>query len=83
LDNKKAPTENGITGQIFKQTFQNLPIYTDTTYKECLRKGTLAKRWKRAKHIPIVKSGKEGSEQVTKYRQLSLLNTQGKIWRKY
>jgi hypothetical protein len=35
LNNKKAPTENGITGQIFKQTFQNLPTYTATTYKEC------------------------------------------------
>jgi hypothetical protein len=51
-------------------------------YNECLRKGIFPKRWKRAKLIPIVKPGKESSEQVTKYRPISLLNKEGKIMEK-
>ena len=82
MDNKKAPGEDGITGEIFKQIFVTFPNYITTMYNECLRKGTFPKRWKRAKLVPIVKPGKEGSEQVTKYRPISLLNIEGKIMEK-
>jgi hypothetical protein len=37
------------------------------------------KRWKRAKLIPIVKPGKEGSEELTKFAPINLLNIEGKI----
>jgi hypothetical protein len=81
MTNKKAPREGGITGEIFKQTFETFPNYITTMY-ECLRKGTLPKEWKLAKLIPVVKPGKEGSEHVTKYRPISLLNIEGKIMEK-
>ena len=48
-------------------------------YNECLRRGVFPKRWKRAKLIPIVKPGKEDSEEVTNFRPISLLNIEGKI----
>ena len=73
MNNKKAPGEDGITGEIFKQTFDIFPKYITAMYNGCLRKGVFPKRWKRAKLIPIVKPGKEGSEEVTKYRPISLL----------
>jgi hypothetical protein len=82
MDNKKAPGEDGITGEIFKQIFETFPNYITAMYNECLRKGTFPNRWKRAKLIPVVKPNKEGSEEVTKYRPISLLNTEGKILEK-
>jgi hypothetical protein len=48
-------------------------------YNGCLRKGVFPMRWKRAKLIPTVKPGKEDSEEVTKFRPISLLNIQSKI----
>jgi hypothetical protein len=47
-----------------------------------LRRGVFPKRWKRAKLIPIVKPGKEDSEEVTKFRPKILLNITGKIMEK-
>jgi hypothetical protein len=38
--------------------------------------------WKRAKLVPIVKPGKEDSEDVTKFGLISLLNIEGKIMEK-
>ena len=82
LNNKKAPGEDGITGEIFNQAFETFPKYITAIYNGCLRRGVFPKRWKRAKLVPIVKPGKEDSEEVTKYRPISLLNIQGKIMEK-
>jgi len=82
LNNKKAPGEDGITGEIFRQTFEIFPKFITAMYNECLRKGVFPKRWKRAKLIPIVKPGKEDSEDVTKFRPISLLNIGGKVMEK-
>jgi hypothetical protein len=79
LNNKKAPGEDGITGEILKQIFETFPKYITAIYNEFLRTGVFPKRWKRAKLIPIVKPGKDDSEEVTKFRPISLLNTQGKL----
>jgi hypothetical protein len=67
MNNKKAPGEDGITGEIFKQAFETFPKYITAMYNGCLWKGVFPKRWKRAKLIPIVKPGKEDSEEVTKF----------------
>jgi hypothetical protein len=67
MNKKKAPGEDGITGEIFKQAFEIFPKYITAMYNGCLRKGVLPKRWKRAKLNPIVKPGKEDSEEVTKF----------------
>ena len=37
------------------------------------------KRWKRAKLIPVLKPGKDSSDEVSKYRPISLLNVGGKV----
>jgi len=82
MNTKKAPGEDGITGEIFKQAFETFPKYITAVYNGCLRKGVSPKRWKRGKLIPIVKPGKEGNEEVTKFRPITLLNIEGKIMKK-
>ena len=82
MNSKKAPEEDGITGEIFKQAFETFKKYITAIYNGCLRKGVFPKRWKRAKLIPIVKPGKEDSEEVTKCGPISLLNMEGKILEK-
>jgi len=51
-------------------------------YTECLRSGHFPKQWKRSKILPVVKSGKEGCNEVKKYRTISLLNVGGKVLEK-
>jgi hypothetical protein len=77
MNNKKAPEENGITGEIFKQAFETFSTYITAIYNGCLRKGVFPKKWKRAKLIPIVKPGKEDSQEVINFRPISLLNIGG------
>jgi hypothetical protein len=43
-------------------------------YNGCLSSGVFPKRWKRAILIPTIKPGKENSEDVSKFRPVSLLN---------
>jgi len=35
MNNKKAPWEDGITGEIFKQAFETFPKYTAAMYNGC------------------------------------------------
>ena len=51
-------------------------------YNGCLRRGVFSARLKRAKLIPITKLGKENSEDVSKFRPISLLNIAGKVLEK-
>ena len=48
----------------------------------CRREGVLTKRWKKARIVPIVKTGKEGSDEVNKFRPISLLDSGGKVLEK-
>ena len=57
MGDKKAPGEDGITGEIYKSTFKILPNYITALYNGCLRRGIFPTRWKRAKVIPIVNPG--------------------------
>jgi len=82
MDNKKAPGEDGITGDIYNHTFKILPKFITAMYNGCLRDGVFPKRWKRAKLIPIIKPGKEDSYEVSKYRPISLLNVGCKVLEK-
>ena len=79
---KKAPGEDGITGEIYKSTFQIFPRYITALYNRCLSRGVFPARWKRTKLIAIIKPGKENAEEVTKYRPISLVNTGGKVLEK-
>jgi hypothetical protein len=82
MGDKKAPGEDEINGEIYKSTFENLPNYITALYNGFLRRGIFPTRWKRAKVIPIVQPGKDTSDEVSKFRQISLLNVGGKVLEK-
>jgi len=82
MDNKKAPGEDGITAEIFKQTFKILPKSITAMYNGCLKNGIFPEIWKKAKIIPITKPDTQNSQDDTKYRPISLLNIGGKILEK-
>ena len=72
MASKKAPGEDGITGEIYKTTFEIFPSYITAMYSECLRRGVSPMRWKRAKLITVTKPGKENSEDISKFRPIGL-----------
>jgi len=78
MDKKKAPGEDGTTGEVYKSDFEEFPRYITAMYNGCLRRGVFPKRWKTAKLIPTVKPGKENRDDVSKFRPISLLNKEGK-----
>jgi len=82
MDNKKAPGIDGITGEVYKSVFEIFPEYLTAMYNSCLNRGIFPKRWKTAKMIPIVKPGKENSDEPSKFRPISLLNVGGKVLEK-
>ena len=79
---KKAPGPDGITSDILKLVFKNIPKTTTSIYNECLKKGYFPTEWKTAKISIIVKVGKENSLDSSKYRPISLLNLGGKVLEK-
>jgi hypothetical protein len=74
MDNKKAPGEDGITAEIFKQTFKIFPASIKAMYNSCLQNGIFPVIWKKAKIAIITKPDIQNSQNVTKYRPISLLN---------
>jgi hypothetical protein len=44
MNNNKAQGEDGITGEIFKQAFENFPKYITAMYIGCLLKGVFPKK---------------------------------------
>jgi hypothetical protein len=82
FDPGKAPGEDGQNSEILLKTFKHFPTFLTGIYNECLRKGYFPKQWKHSIIIPIIKPGKEGSTEVTKYRLIGLLNVGGKVHEK-
>jgi hypothetical protein len=82
MDNKKAPVEDGITAEIFKQTFKIFSASITAMYYSCLQNGIFSEIRKKAKITPITKPDIQNSQDVTKYRSISLLNIGGKILEK-
>jgi hypothetical protein len=74
--------EDGITGVIYNHAFQTVPTFITAIYNGCLKQGIFPPKWKIAKLIPIIKPGQENSQEVSKYRPISLLNIGGKILKK-
>jgi ribonuclease HI len=79
---KKAPGPDGITSDILTLVFKSIPKTVTSIYNECLKRGYFPREWKIAKIIPIVKPGKEDSQDPSKYRPISLLNVGGKVLEK-
>jgi hypothetical protein len=59
-----------------------LPKSITAMYNGCLKNGIFLEIWKKAKIIPITKPDTQNSQDVTKYRAISLLNIGGKILEK-
>jgi hypothetical protein len=79
LNHKKAPGEDGITGEIYQRVYKQFPSFIYTQYNECLRKSCFPKKWKKVKIIPITKPGEETSTGVSKFRPISLIIVGGKV----
>jgi hypothetical protein len=82
FDPGKAPGEDGLNSEILLKIFKRFPTFLTGIYNECLKKSYFPKQWKHSIIIPIIKPGKEGSKEVTKYRPISLLNVGGKVLEK-
>jgi hypothetical protein len=82
VNKNKAPGEDGITSDILQRAFNLLPKSTTAMYNGCLRTACFSRIWKRAKIIPIVKPGKETSDDISKYRPISLINAAAKVLEK-
>jgi len=67
MSRNKSLGEDGITSKILQRAYESLPKSTAAIYNGCFRTACFPKIWKRAKIIPIVKSGKETCEDMTKY----------------
>jgi len=79
MKEKNAPWEDGIPSEVYESLIETLPRYITAIYNECLKESTFPKRWKTALIIPIIKPGKEGSQEVNKFRPISLLDIGGKV----
>ena len=79
MDKKKAPGEDGIMSDILHCAFSLLSKSTTALYNGCLRMACFPRRWKTAIIIPINKPGKETSNDIAKYRPISLIRTIAKI----
>jgi hypothetical protein len=71
-----------LNSEVLLLAFRSLPIFFTEVYNEFLRRGHFPKLWKRSIMQPIVKSGKEGLNEVHKHRPISLINTGGKLLEK-
>jgi hypothetical protein len=44
MNNRKAPVEDGLTGDIFYMAFETIPKFITALYKGCLRMGIFPTR---------------------------------------
>ena len=82
FDTSKAPGEDGLKSGILIQNFKCFPNLFTPVYNACLRWGYFPVQWKSSVILPVVKLGKEGNTESTKYRPISLLNVFGKVLKK-
>ena len=59
--------------------FERFPRLVTSLYNGCLRKGCFPKSWKRVRSIPLTEAGKEKSNDISKYRSISLLSVGGRV----
>jgi hypothetical protein len=81
FDSRKAPGD-ALTSEILLQVSRSFSTLFTEVYNECLHRGHFPQQWKRSIIHPEVKRGKEGLSEVRKYRQISLINTGGKLLEK-
>jgi hypothetical protein len=79
---RKAPVPGRVTGEILTLLFQSIPPTLTAMYNDCLNRGHFPNQWKVVKIIPITKPGRQDSCDPSKYRPISLINTEGKVLEK-
>jgi len=79
MKEKKASGEDGIPSELYKYLVETPQTYITAIYNGCLKESTFPKRWKTTLIVPIIKPGKEGSQEVNKFRPISLLDIGGKV----
>jgi len=82
FDSRKAPGEDALNNAVLLQVFRNFPTFVTEICNECLQRGHFPNYLKRSIIQPIVKPRKEGLNEVTKYRPISLINTGSKLLEK-
>lgn len=82
MNPRKAPGADGIPVGIILRTFKAFPLSVAQVYNNCLQKGYFPPEWKTSVIVPIVKPGKQDSEDASKYRPISLINVSGKLLEK-
>ena len=82
MGGKKAPGEDGIPSEVYKGLVEILPRHLTALYNKYLKTGIFPKMWKKAVILPIIKPGQEGSDEVSKFRPISLVNKGGKMLEK-
>ncbi|KAK9717611.1 Reverse transcriptase (RNA-dependent DNA polymerase) [Popillia japonica] len=80
MDSSKAPAKDGITSEIRLRIYIIFPLFLTEVYTQCLIKAFFPKEWK--ENISVIKPGKENSEDVLKYRPISLINAGRKVLEK-
>ncbi|MBW0483637.1 hypothetical protein O181_023352 [Austropuccinia psidii MF-1] len=82
LPNRKAQGPDSIPNKLMKLSKLLLTtILTDLFYL-CLRKGQYLRKWKEAQTAIIRKAAKDNYTNSNAYRQIALLNTLGKLFKK-
>jgi hypothetical protein len=82
FDPRIAPGEDALNSNVLLQVLRNFPTFVTEIYNACLQRGHFPNYWKRSIIQPIVKPGKEGLNEVTKCRPISLINTGVKLLEK-
>lgn len=78
LKNKKAPGIDGINNRLIKNLPPNAIKYLCLIVNGCLKFQHFPAKWKKAKVIPILKSGKP-LDSTESYRPISLLSAMSKL----
>lgn len=81
LKNKKAPGTDGITNEILKLAYAQIPEEMLSFYNELLRNCEFPNMWKTARVVLIPKPGKDLC-QPSAYRPICLLSAVGKVYEK-
>jgi hypothetical protein len=79
---RKASGPDGIISDILSLVFKSIPKAVTSIY-DCMKKGYFPKEWKIAKIIPIIKLGKQDSQDPSKYRPISVLNIGARYLKNY
>jgi hypothetical protein len=75
----KAPGEDGLPAIVWEQVWPSVRHDVLDIFQASLEEGTILKRWRHARIIPLKKPGKQDYTSAKAWRLISLLATLGKV----